>query len=136
MAVMRPTRAERNCNPGNIRNGGQTWQGQSPNQTDTDFVQFKSNAWGFRALAITLRNYQNIHGLHCLRDIIARWAPPSENPTSDYVAFVCNRVGVTPDAPVQLSDKSLLTLVCAAIAEFESGFAWQFSDVQEGVALA
>lgn len=135
MAVLHPSRAERNCNPGNIRHGNATWQGQAPQQNDPDFVTFTSNATGFRAMAITLRNYQTVHGLHCLRDIISRWAPPSENPTNNYVEFVCNRVGVSPDKQVDLSDKSLLTLLCAAIAEFESGFAWQFSDVQEGVSM-
>lgn len=136
MAILRPTRAERNCNPGNIRHGTQTWQGQTAAQNDPDFVTFSANSWGFRAMAVTLRNYQTLHGLHCLRDIISRWAPASENPTSNYVDFVCTRVGVSPDANVELSDASLLILVCAAIAEFESGFPWQFADVQDGVRAA
>lgn len=136
MAINRPTRAERNNNPGNIRRDGTQWQGMSPVQDDPDFVHFIDAAHGFRAMATILRNYSLHDHVRTLHDVIYRWAPPNENMSDLYTAFVTRRTGIKSDQPLDLTDKGTVALICAAIAEYESGFPWNFTYVQQGVALA
>ncbi len=95
-AIQSP-RGIRNFNPGNIRHAkGTRWQGMSANQNDSAFVQFTGPQWGIRAIARTLITYQDKHALRTIRQIISRWAPPSENNTESYIRQVAARVGVAP----------------------------------------
>ena len=80
----------RNCNPLNIRRiAGTKWKGQSAEQTDKEFVVFEELAWGIRAAFVLLRTYARKYHANCIRDIITRWAPPSENDTDAYIKNVC-----------------------------------------------
>ena len=82
------TRGIRNCNPGNIRRGSK-WVGLRPEQTDKAFDQFIDMKWGVRAIIIVLRSYVTIHHCQNVKDIIRRWAPPSDgNDTEDYIKRV------------------------------------------------
>ena len=82
------TRGIRNNNPANIRRGCK-WKGLTEKQTDKEFCQFVSMTWGVRALLITLRTYVVKYHLHTVREIITRWAPPSDgNNTEKYIKFV------------------------------------------------
>jgi len=84
------TRGELNCNPLNIRRvAGTTWKGQRAEQTDNAFVQFESIEWGIRAAFVLLRTYSTKYRANCIRDIISRWAPPTENDTERYIRNVC-----------------------------------------------
>ena len=88
------TRGELNCNPLNIRRvAGTTWKGQRAEQTDHAFVQFESIEWGLRAAFVLLRTYSAKYHANCIRDIISRWAPPSENDTEAYIRSVCTLTG-------------------------------------------
>lgn len=90
------TRGLRNNNPLNIRRvPGQHWKGQEPPSNsplkgeDREFVQFSSVEYGIRAAFVLLRTYSRKYKLNCIRDIITRWAPPSENDTERYIKNVC-----------------------------------------------
>ncbi len=84
------TRGELNCNPLNIRRvAGTTWKGQRAEQTDHAFVQFETMEWGIRAAFVLLRTYSTKYHANCIRDIISRWAPPTENDTERYIRNVC-----------------------------------------------
>ena len=88
------TRGLRNNNPLNIRKvPGTRWKGQRTEQTDKSFVQFESLAWGIRAAFCILDTYRRKYQDVCVEDIIARWAPPSENATSEYIRTVCRLTG-------------------------------------------
>ena len=88
------TRGELNCNPLNIRRvAGTTWKGQRAEQTDHAFVQFRTIEWGIRAAFVLLRTYSTKYHVNCIRDIISRWAPPSENDTEAYIRSVCTLTG-------------------------------------------
>lgn len=80
-------------NPLNIRRiPGQHWQGEVPQRQGlkpTAFVRFQSVEWGLRAAFCILRTYARRYHAVSIRDIIARWAPPSENLTEHYVRNVC-----------------------------------------------
>ena len=84
------TRALRNCNPLNIRRvAGTKWKGQRDEQTDNAFVQFRTIEFGLRAAFVLLRTYSTKYRANCIRDIISRWAPPTENLTNQYIKNVC-----------------------------------------------
>ena len=94
------TRGIRNNNPLNIRrNPANQWQGLRPVQADKLFCQFKAMKWGLRAAIKLLDNYIR-RGAQTPRQIISRWAPPSENDTASYVRKACQRAGLDPDFPV------------------------------------
>ena len=92
------TRGLRNNNPLNIRHSQDQWQGAATTQTDKSFVQFESMAYGYRAAWKTLDTYnlrfRREHKPYNVRNIIARWAPPSENDTEAYVKAVVKLSGL------------------------------------------
>ena len=136
-------RAVRNNNPGNLEAGAR-WKGLLPasrmtpaQRRERRFAVFASPPWGFRALALVLRNCQRRHGLNTIREIVARFAPPNENDTDAYVGAASRSMGVAADAPLALEDPRVLMALCKAIAVHESG-GWFFSDADlaQGIALA
>lgn len=117
-------RGIRNHNPGNLRRSADQWQGLAPPdlQTDPDFFVFAAPEWGIRALAKVLLNYQSRHGLATMRQIITRWAPPSENDTAAYVRSVSMKAGIGADDAIDLyARRDLLTRLVAAIIVHENG---------------
>lgn len=96
------TRGVRNNNPANIRRGCK-WKGLAKTQTDKEFCQFVTMKWGVRALLVTLRTYVVKHHLHTVKEIITRWAPPSDgNNTEAYVKYVEKEINEL-NAPISLS---------------------------------
>ena len=91
-------RGIRNNNPLNIRHSADRWQGACEEQTDKSFVQFKSMAYGYRAVWKTLQSYYNRFWGQSkpftVRTIISRWAPPGENDTEGYIRFVLGKSGL------------------------------------------
>ncbi|MBP5572089.1 MAG: hypothetical protein J6X39_05420 [Bacteroidales bacterium] len=49
--------------------------------------------FGIRAAFVLLHTYSTKYHANCIRDIISRWAPPSENDTDQYVRNVCKWTG-------------------------------------------
>ena len=128
------TRGIRNNNPLNIRrNPANQWQGLRPVQADKSFCQFKAMKWGLRAAIKLLDNYIR-RGAQTPRQIISRWAPPTENDTASYVRKACQRAGLDPDEPV-ISWKSLRSLV-QAMCWIESQYAPPVGILEEAHRLA
>ena len=93
------TLGERNNNPLNIRKvPGTHWKGELPSIQGGDgggsFVQFRTIEFGLRAAFVLLRTYSAKYHANCIRDIIYRWAPPSENNTEKYIKNVCLWTGL------------------------------------------
>jgi hypothetical protein len=89
----------RNNNPGNIRSGD--WaKDHGAIGAEGGFAIFPSAAAGRRALDELLSGskYRNL----TLERAVSRYAPPSENPTQEYVAFLSRMAGVK--ASTKLSD--------------------------------
>lgn len=119
---MKPTRGERNNNPGNIdRHTGTLWRGMADMQTDSRFVVFEGPEYGIRALAKVLLNYKRKHGLGTVREIVARWAPASENDTDAYANHVAAVLDVGPDDPIDVEDLGTLCKLTTAIIAHENG---------------
>ena len=85
-------RGIRNNNPLNIRRSATRWQGAREEQKDKSFVQFKSMAYGYRAAWKILQSYYERFSRQgkpfTVRNIISRWAPPTENDTEAYIISV------------------------------------------------
>lgn len=85
-------RGIRNNNPFNIRYvKTNLWKGKVKDdlKNDMEFEEFRTIAYGVRAGYLLLSNY--IHsGTDVLKDLISRFAPPSENDTESYIRNVCN----------------------------------------------
>jgi hypothetical protein len=116
--LRKPTRGERNRNPGNIAwNDKVTWRGQIPDyeRTDARFCQFDDDASGLRALCRVLLNYQRLDGCKTLADVVARYAPSIENDTAAYLADVVARTGIAADCPLDLEKPSELATIARAI---------------------
>lgn len=109
------SRGIRNCNPLNIRIGNK-WKGEVPNPTDKDFEQFSCMHYGLRAGFILLRRYIERYHLDTIKEIISRWAPATENATSEYVCRVSERVGISALEKISFNDrKTMVALVDAMI---------------------
>ena len=111
-------RGIRNNNPGNIDyNPTNKWQGQLPHEPgiESRFARFETPFYGIRALAKLLLNYQRLHGLRSVRQIINRWAPTSENATHSYINAVANELGINLDIELTLNQKNLERLTVAVI---------------------
>ena len=114
-------RGVRNCNPGNIRKNGDLFQGEI-DSTDPDFKQFRSMAYGYRAIFKILRTYKNNYSLNTLEQMIYRWAPPSDNnKTEVYVDFVAKRAGIDRKDIVDVSNMTAMCRIVEAMAIMECG---------------
>ena len=121
-------------NPGNIRKGRSNWQGMAAAQLDPDYVTFEAPKWGIRALARLLNNY-HASGRKTVREMINRWAPPTENDTGSYVRHVSQLLGVNPDAA--LAWPAQLAPMVSAIIRHENGFnPYTATEISEGIKLA
>jgi len=142
---MQEPRAVRNNNPGNI-NAGQVWQGLCPladmtpdQREEARFAVFKSPEWGFRAMAILIRNYRRLHGADTVRKIISVWAPPSENNMRAYIVAVSGETGFLPDAPIDQTEREVMFKLVKAITTHETGCWlpwWADEDLNKGLDLA
>lgn len=127
----RMPRGLRNNNPLNIRKADNVrWVGTPAQQPDRQFVTFWSMAYGYRAAWKLLGNYKlrllKEGKPYTVRNILNRWAPPTENDTEAYIRFVCSHARLEPDStvPHPVLDKpqdSTLMLIIEAMTAMECG---------------
>jgi hypothetical protein len=114
-------RGLRNNNPGNLIITANAWQGKIPVDQNTDghFEQFRELRWGIRAMLKDI-----IHdirgGRNTLTSLINEYAPPHENDTAGYIAFVSNLTGLLPDSAIVINRPVLTGLVLAKM-KMENG---------------
>lgn len=118
---MKMSRAERNNNPGNIKQNNQLFKGEVRPSGDSVFKRFTDMTYGFRAIISVLKTYFYKWGLKTLAAIIRRWAPETENKTAQYLKFVCERTGLQPTDILKFS-LSVFGAIILAIAHYESGY--------------
>lgn len=140
-------RSVRNNNPGNLRTG-EPWQGLVPRdqmtpeqRAETSFAVFKEPKWGFRALAILLRNYGHKNPpLNTPRKIISAYAPPNENRTEKYAEEFAAGLGIGEDDHVDMSRRLNAFNGCKVIAAVEADAPfdqfWHDEDLADGLDLA
>lgn len=126
------TRGYRNNNPLNIRyNVNNNWKGKVIANTDGAFEQFVSMSYGFRAALYLFRKYIR-QGYNTVEKIVGKWAPPSENHTDKYLAFVVTKTQLDPYEQIKTGNAEALKLLAHAMAWYENGTAPQWTDIEEG----
>ena len=128
----------KNYNPLNIKATKIDWVGKTGN--NKGFEVFSKPEYGYRAAAKNLYKYNERDGLKSVREIITKWAPPSDkNPTEAYINKVATDLGVDPDADLgSLKDNPNLTKkLMKSMTEME-GKNNRFNDkqIENGIALA
>ena len=129
------SRGIRNCNPGNIRRSRVRYRGEKHPSQDPDFKQFESMAMGYRAMFILLDTYRVRYGLRSIRQMIERYAPPTENHTALYIDAVCDMTGIRPDERIDTRSRRVMVPIVAAMSRIENGCAARRSEVEHGFDL-
>ena len=124
-------RGLRNNNPGNIRKNSDVFQGEKTS-SDREFKQFKSMAYGYRAIFKILSNYYRNYKLDTIRKMIGRWAPENENDTEAYIKAVADYSGIPADDPIDINDREQMIRIVAGMSKVENGREGDMSDVIAG----
>ena len=128
-------RGIRNRNPLNIRRGKTPWFGEvnyidvvdtkgesgAARFYDKSFCQFSDVKYGYRAAFKLIKKYIEVYGCNTIRKIINRWAPPTENNTSNYVMHVCEWQHLDADAKITSSDHKVLMRLVFGMTMVENG---------------
>ena len=129
------SRGLRNNNPGNIRRSRVRYKGEVRPSRDPDFKEFSTMAYGYRAVFVLLDTYRSRYGLTTIRQMLNRYAPPTENFTEGYVRFVADYSGVMPDEVIDTRSERDMIPIVAAMSKIENGGAANIADVERGWAL-
>lgn len=126
------SRGLRNNNPGNIRLSTTRYEGEIEHSDDSEFKQFESMAYGYRAMFRLLYVYQTKYGLNTIRGMISRYAPSSENDTANYVRRVSEWSAIAPDIHITATNRDTMIPLVAAMSRMENGVPANMPDVEEG----
>ena len=129
------SRGVENCNPGNIRQSKVFYRGEVLPSRDSEFKQFESMAWGYRAMFVLLDTYRQRYGLNTIRGMISRYAPPSENNTAAYIAAVTEWTGLSADEPLDTRSRKVMVPIVMAMSRIENGSPARCTEVEEGFDL-
>jgi len=127
------TRGYLNNNPGNLdRSDTFTWDGEIRDIDDPvltpfqfhelhygRFCVFVDAIHGIRALAKNLEAYYDKLRLQSVAAIIGKWAPPTENFTTNYIISVCETLRVTPNDRIDLKVRNTIRELVKAIIRVE-----------------
>lgn len=128
-------RGLRNCNPLNIEINSDKFQGEVTPSQDKRFKQFRTMEYGYRAAFRILLTYKEKYNLKTLRQWIARWAPPSENNTENYIKSVSTNAKVFSDVEIDTKNKDVMCRIVAAMSRVENGVPAVMSEVEQGYDL-
>lgn len=127
------TRGYKNCNPGNIEQNSDVFQGEVIPSQDKRFKQFKTMAYGYRAMFVTLDTYRK-RGHDTINKIINAWAPSVENHTKQYIECVEKWSGVPRDKILTDFSGDDYIAIVAAMSRMENGIPADMGDVLAGFA--
>ena len=111
------------------------YEGEVVPSRDIEFKEFRSMAYGYRAMFVLLDSYRSKYGLCTIRQMLGRYAPPTENFTEGYVRFVSSRTGIAPDEIVNTRAARDMIPIVAAMSQIENGVPAIISDIEEGWSL-
>lgn len=89
-------------------------------------------AWGYRAMFVLLHTYRVKHNRRTLREMISRWAPPSENHTENYIRAVATAANISPDQPLDTKSRETMIPIVSAMSAVENVVAAKLPDVSAG----
>lgn len=109
-------RGIRNNNPLNIIHSNAAWQGQSPTQTDPNFVQFQSMEWGIRAAVKILKTY-HLRGWRTIAKIVFDWCP--DHTAESYITNVCRLTGMPRHQVIDINNETQVISLLDAMIKVE-----------------
>jgi len=113
MSVSKEPLNIRNNNPGNLRFVGQ----EGASQGEGGFAKFETPQAGLDAMRNQIELDTQKRGLN-LTQFLNKYAPPSENKTTNYIDFVARKTGLDPSSPIPAS---AIPQLQAAMIEMEGG---------------
>ena len=129
------SRGLKNNNPGNIKVGGEKWDGVVGH--DGAFLKFKNMEYGLRAMAKLLTTYQSKYGLNTVEGIITKFAPKKDhNPTEKYIHEVSEYMGVARNQKIDLNNNNTMLDLLNAMVRMETGRDLPDTLVKKGIELA
>jgi hypothetical protein len=125
------------------------WQGRdesdphdNPPRGMTKLTRFTNPVYGIRAGARQLIKYQDDYDCNTVKQHITRWAPPPKNAPRDrnhtvqYIKFVAEAMGVSPDQEIDVHQYDTLRPMIEAMIDFENkGTGHPYSPAQIDKAL-
>lgn len=128
----------RSNNPGALRTGG-GWEAEV-GQTANGFSIFRSPEEGFEAVFENMESYYVRHGIRTIDDLLARWAPDSENNLARYRANVKQVLAAFGAETEQFNPRHMHQAVALAIAiathEAQDSFPWTKETLIDGMKRA
>lgn len=125
---MTTPRGIRNNNPLNIRISNNRWKHKITPSADPAFEQFDTIFWGIRAAFIIIRTYlSRRYRCRTVHDVIARFAPASENDVEKYTDYVCKRAYIPSNEQLEFKNKNQMCRLLWAMAQYENGQEVRFS---------
>ena len=111
----------------NIRAGRAQWLGMTG--TRKGFVEFDTQEHGIRAWLVLMRNYRRRYGCRTIRQIVTRFAPPTENQTERYIRYCCQVVMISDTKDITKDIEYCMLGV--AMARMETGTALDVGTISE-----
>lgn len=128
------TRGVRNNNPLNIRIGN-SWLGETAENTDGVFEQFRAMVYGLRAAFVLVKRYILRYALDTIAKIVGRWAPEAPALLQMYIDYVARSSRISSTAKVRWDSRDVLAIV-RAMAYFESHYVPTEAELIEAYKLA
>lgn len=128
-------RGIRNNNPLNIRIGN-VWLGEVREPTDPDFEQFISMVYGVRAGFVLLRRYIRHYHRTTIPQVIAAWAPSTENNTEAYITAVCQMSKISRDETLDYYNQDQMFRLMDAMIYHECGRHISEQKIRDGYRFA
>lgn len=128
-------RGIRNNNPLNIRIGN-VWLGEVREPTDPDFEQFINMVYGVRAGFVLLRRYIRHYHRTTIPQVIAAWAPSTENNTEAYIASVCQNSKISRDETLDYFNQDQMYRLMDAMIYHECGQHISEQNIRDGYRFA
>lgn len=125
-------RGLRNNNPGNIRLNDIPYEGEIVPSKDKSFKQFKSMAYGYRAMFVVLHTYARKYGINTIEGMISRYAPASENHTRKYIDAVSEWSGTPATSHLTTTNAEVMIPIVAAMSRVENGVLAVMAEVEAG----
>ena len=114
-ALLLTAKSKKSNNPLNIEwRASNDWDGQTGKRGR--FATFSTPDYGLRAAIKLLNNYLG-NGYDTITKVVTKWAPPHENPTAKYIAFVSQKSGIHPNQRLYATD---VLKIIKPMAKFES----------------
>lgn len=99
------------------------------------FAKFVNTVYSVRAFLLLVYNYNHLYKIKTIEDFITRFAPPSENNTTGYIKFVCDRMSTVKYTDLNVFKPLQMYDFASAVCQFETNTSLTHSLFDEGYGL-